>query len=397
MKQIIPSEQKSRIISYIVIIAAGMAMLALLLYFRELWSVVKTVLKVVEPFLIGFALAFLQIPIVRRIEWAFSKTCFRRKPRPKLSRALATTLSLLIILAILASFIGIMLPQIIVSLKSIIAYSGTFINDHAKELNELLGRFDFFSFDGEQFAIQWENMITQTIANIDVLVASVMTISSTIYTLVFNLFVGLITAFYLLMDKERFCAQAKKVSYALFRRETCEQLIYWTRRANRIFAGFITGKILDSLIIGVLCYLGMLLFRMEYPLLISVIVGVTNVIPFFGPFIGAIPSILILLIINPYSALWFAIFVLCLQQLDGNVIGPLILGDYVGISPLWIMISIVIGDGLFGFAGMLLSVPVFALCYAFVKAMIELRLKERSLPEKSDDYAGAPESFKDKE
>ena len=220
-----------------------------------------------------------------------------------------------------------------------------------------------------------------------------MAISSTIYTVVFQLFVGLITAFYLLMDKERFCNQSKKICYATMRRETCESLIYWTRHASHIFAGFISGKILDSIIIGVLCYLGMLLFKMEYALLISVIVGVTNIIPFFGPFIGAVPSILILLIVNPYSALWFAVFILVLQQLDGNVIGPLILGDYVGISPLWIMISIVIGGGLFGFVGMLLSVPVFALIYAIIKALLENRLKKRGLPVHSSCYADAPEKL----
>ena len=166
----------------------------------------------------------------------------------------------------------------------------------------------------------------------------------------------------------------------LFKPATCETLIYWTRRANKIFAGFITGKILDSLIIGVICYVCMLLFGIEYPLLISVIVGVTNIIPFFGPFIGAIPSALILLLVNPLSALWFLVFILILQQLDGNVIGPFILGDYVGVSAFWIMLSIMVGGGLFGFAGMLLGVPVFALVYAIVRTVIETRLRKRNLP-----------------
>ena len=162
------------------------------------------------------------------------------------------------------------------------------------------------------------------------------------------------------LDKEHLCAQFKKITYAFVPKETSESLIYWTRRASRIFSGFLSGKIIDSIIIGCLCYLGMLIFNIEYPLLISVIVGITNILPFFGPFIGAIPSILILLIVNPYSALWFGVFIVILQQIDGNIIGPLILGDSVGIEPLWIMISIVIGGGLFGFAGMLRLFHMFA-------------------------------------
>jgi predicted PurR-regulated permease PerM len=158
-----------------------------------------------------------------------------------------------------------------------------------------------------------------------------------------DLLVSLITAFYILMDKDRLCAQIKKIGYSIFPREKNESLIYWTRQANRLFAGFITGKIIDSAIIGVICYLGMIIFKMEYPLLISLIIGVTNIIPFFGPFIGWAPCSLILLLVNPMSALWFTLFILFLQQLDGNVIGPHILGDSVGVSALSIMIAIIIG------------------------------------------------------
>jgi len=185
----------------------------------------------------------------------------------------------------------------------------------------------------------------------------------------------------------------KKLCYSFLKNETCETLIYWTRRANKIFAGFISGKILDSMIIGLLCYFLMLIFKFEYPLLISVIIGVTNILPFFGPFIGAIPSILILLLVNPYSALGFAILILVLQQLDGNIIGPLILGDYVGVSPFWIMLSIVIGGGLFGFVGMLVSVPLFALVYAIMRTVAEVRLRKKNMPTETNDYIAAPEIF----
>ena len=149
------------------------------------------------------------------------------------------------------------------------------------------------------------------------------------------------------------------------------------------------------MIIGVICYVCMLIFGIEYPLLISVIVGVTNIIPFFGPLIGAIPCALILLLVNPLSALWFLVFIVILQQLDGNVIGPFILGDYVGLSPFWIMLSIMVGGGLFGFAGMLLSVPLCALVYAIVQVVMEARLRKRNLPTESESYIQAPENLQE--
>lgn len=393
MKDFIPSEQRSRTISNIIVLGAGMLMLAALLYFKNLWWHITNFVGVITPFLVGFALAYIQVPIVRRVEWALGKWVFKKKKHPKLSRAIGCVLSLVLLIAIVAAFLGILLPQLIESVKQLVSYISQFIRANINHVNELLLRWDFISFEGEELVIAWEKIVSETSNYIAFFVDNLMVISSTIYTTVFQLFVGLITAFYLLIDKDVFCAQVKKVIYALMKKETCETLIYWTRRANNIFAGFISGKIIDSAIIGVLCYICMTLFKIEYALLISVIVGVTNIIPFFGPFIGAIPSVLILLIVNPYSALWFGIFILILQQLDGNVIGPLILGDYVGISPIWIMISIVIGGGLFGFVGMLVSVPVFALIYAILRAFIEGRLKKRGLPIQSQSYQTAPEKL----
>jgi len=396
MKHLIPEEQRARIVSSVIISAASIGMLAVLVYFQQIWSAFSAVISVTTPFFVGAALAFLQLPIVRKVELFFSKTIMRRKVRKRLSRALATTLSLLTILAFVTVFLVILLPQIITSIQSVIGYITQFIRSNVSTLSSLMVKLDFLAVEGEEIVIAWENILAQASNYITVVLDNVMAISSGIYQTIFQLFIGLITSFYLLMDKERFCAQSKKICYALMKKETCESLIFWTRRASSIFSGFIAGKILDSLIIGVICYIVMLICRMEYSLLISVIVGITNVIPFFGPFIGAIPSILILLIVNPYNALGFAVFILVLQQLDGNVIGPLILGDYVGISPLWIMISIVIGGGLFGFTGMLLSVPVFALIFAIFRAMIETKLKRRNLPIHSSSYVEAPDNLKEK-
>ena len=398
MKPWITEETRGRTRSNIVVLFVGAILLASVYYFNSIWAVVTKVFNTVMPFLIGFGLLLLLLPVVNKMEWVFNHLFFRRKPHPKLNRVLSTAVAVLLLLALLAGFFAIMLPQLITSVKSILQYITNFVTINQDRIKDFLLRYEFLSIEGEKLVIAWENIVSQTMNYTSFLLnyvkAIAVGVSSGIYSVVIHFLVGLIAAVYLMIDKETFCAQIKKLCYALFKPSTCETLIYWTRRANKIFAGFIVGKILDSAIIGVICYVCMLIFRIEYPLLISVIIGVTNIIPFFGPFIGAIPSILVLLLVNPLSALWFAVFILILQQLDGNVIGPFILGDYVGVSAFWIMISIVIGGGLFGFAGMLLGVPVFGTIYAIVRSLVDVRLKDKKLPTPSAAYTNAPEGLK---
>lgn len=157
-------------------------------------------------------------------------------------------------------------------------------------------------------------------------------------------------------------------------------LLHLTKKSNEIFGGFIIGKIIDSAIIGVLCFIGLSLIKMPYTLLVSVIVGVTNVIPFFGPYIGAIPSAFLILLSDPKKGLYFIIFILVLQQIDGNVIGPKILGNSTGLSPFWVVFSILIGGGMFGFVGMIMGVPTFAVIYYIISMITSQRLERKNLP-----------------
>lgn len=395
MKLPFNQEQHNGILSRILVVAFGISFAALLIYFKEVWGFVETLLSLATPFFLGFAIAFLLGPVQRRIEQFFNLTLFKKKQHPKILRLLSTLFAVLFLVLLVYIFLMILLPQVISSIESIIGYAGSFLRDNRKWLNDLLIRFDFLSVDGDELVVAWENIVSRLSGNITLLLDNLFAISRGIVDVVFDLLVSIITAFYILMDKDRIAAQIKKITYSLCKRETTEELIYWTRQANRIFAGFISGKILDSAIIGALCYVGMLIFKMEYPVLISLIIGVTNIIPFFGPFIGWAPCTLILLLVNPMSAVWFTLFILFLQQLDGNVIGPHILGDSVGVSALSIMIAIVIGGGLFGFAGMLLSVPVYALGFAFFRAIVYKKLGEKNLPTDTDIYINAPECLKD--
>ncbi len=380
----------------IIVVAFAILFGAMIYRFDSVWGFVCKLVSLASPFIIGFAVAFLLTPLQNRIEKLMIRSTFFRK-HPTFKRTLSTAASLLFLIAVVVVLLWMLLPQLIQSIGSIIAFITTFLQTHKDELNEILLKFKILNVDGDELVVAWESIVSGQFKNITTLFNNVVNISSDVLYSLYHLLVGLITAFYMLMDKARLCARLKKICYALMERERVETLIYWTRHANRIFAGFISGKIVDSAIIGAICYVGMLIFRMEFPLLISVIIAVTNIIPFFGPFIGWAPCALILLMVDPVSALWFSVFVFVLQQLDGNVIGPHILGDYVGMSALQIMLAIVIGGGLFGFVGMLVSVPLFALCYAICRTFVTTRLKKKELPLETKDYENMPEEDKKEE
>jgi len=217
-------------------------------------------------------------------------------------------------------------------------------------------------------------------------IANIANISVKIGNIVMDIGLASIISVYFLFSKETLIAQVKKIVYAVFSKNVAKTSVRVARESHRIFSGFINGKLLDSLIIGVLCFIGTSLLRFEYSLLISFIVGVTNVIPFFGPIIGAIPGILILLMVDPWQALWFGLFVLALQQLDGNVIGPKILGNSTGLPALWVMFAILIGGDMFGVIGMFIGVPTFAIIYKFSKEIFEYLLKKKNMPEQTEAY-----------
>ena len=187
---------------------------------------------------------------------------------------------------------------------------------------------------------------------------------------VYNILIGLIVAVYVLHGRKRFGKQARLIVRSIFSDRWADRILEEVEFIDRMFGGFINGKILDSAIIGVLCYIACLIFKFPSALLVSVIIGVTNVIPFFGPFIGAIPATLLILIQNPIKALWFVLFVLVLQQLDGNIIGPKILGNTTGLSSFWVLFAILLFGGLWGFVGMIVGVPLFSVIYDVIKKLV---------------------------
>jgi predicted PurR-regulated permease PerM len=202
---------------------------------------------------------------------------------------------------------------------------------------------------------------------------------------IINILIAIVVAFYILSDKEHLISQVKRILFAVLPERFANKTVDVTRLTNKIFGGFIQGKLLDSLIIGLICFVFMAVFRFEYSVLISVIVGITNVSPFFGPFIGAIPSIIFLVIVNPMQALWFTVFIIVLQQIDGNIIGPKIIGDTIGLTSFWVIFSILVMNGLLGMVGMFIGVPLFTVIYSLIKDFSNARLSKKGIHIRASD------------
>ena len=201
-----------------------------------------------------------------------------------------------------------------------------------------------------------------------------------------NFFIAIIICVYFLNSKDTFAAQIKKIILAVFKKDTAEEIMSGAAFTNKTFGGFINGKIIDSIIIGIICFIVMTIFGWEYTLLISCIIGITNIIPFFGPFIGAVPSALLLLMVDYKQCIYFIIFIFILQQFDGNILGPKILGDSTGLASFWVLFAVLVGGGLFGFIGMVIGIPVFAVIYAYCSRAVNSRLRKRGFTTDVADY-----------
>lgn len=317
----------------------------------------------------------------------------KKKKHHIVAKAISVAIAMIIALLAIAVIIGMIGPRVVDSIKNVVASSSGFlekIEDWAYGLQEKHP--ELFSAGGELYdkAIayleDWVN--TDLLGWLNTLVAGFTTYVIGFFSSLMNWVLGLIVAIYALVEREAFNGQAKKMVYALLPIESANVVIEIARKTNQIFSGFISGKLIDSLIIGILCFVGLSALRMPYTLLISVIVGVTNIIPFFGPYVGAVPSALLILLVNPIQCLYFIIFILILQQVDGNIIGPKILGDSTGLSAFWVIFSILLFGGLFGFVGMVIGVPTFAVIYYLVKKGIEYLLRKKELPVETQKYSG---------
>ncbi len=356
------------------------------------WKKLTTIL---QPIIIGIVIAYLINPIMVFFEtylmrWIEPKMKKKEKAK-KLCRTIATFGALLVFILIIVLLLVMLIPQLVESIQGLVTTLPAEVQNLINKTNKYLSGDSEMADFLENTLVYATNYVRDWAMN-DLLPKSNAYLTSItsgligFFKVLLNIVVGLIVSVYLLFSKETFIGQLKKILYAIFKPRKANIIVETARKSNEIFGGFISGKILDSAIIGVLCYIVLMFMKMPYTVLVSVIVGVTNVIPFFGPFIGAVPSFLIIVLANPIQGIYFLIFIFILQQIDGNIIGPTILGDSTGLSPFWVVFAIMVGGGLFGFIGMLLGVPVFAVIYYIVEKLVNYFLQRRNLPRESEQY-----------
>ncbi len=360
--------------------------------FASFW---RNLVWIVQPITIGVILAYLLNPVVKFIEAHVLKLLLPRmkskRRAQKAGRGVGVAGALLFLAGILILLFSVIVPSVSRSIQNMITV-------FPSEMNDLIEWIEEFSKGDSELAemvsegIETASTMFQTYVQTELLPQAKVYLASitngVIYgvKLMTNVLVGVIVSVYVLMSKETFAGQAKKIIYAILKPERANIVITTVRKSNEIFGGFISGKLLDSAIIGVLAYIVLAIMKMPDTMLLAVIIGVTNVIPFFGPFIGAIPSFIIVVLQNPVQGLYFLIFIFILQQIDGNIIGPKILGDSTGITPFWVVTSILIFGGLWGFPGMLLGVPVMAVLQYIVRNLLDYALKKRGLVSDTASY-----------
>ena len=384
----------------LVVLILAICFVCLIFKGESIWNGLNVIFGVAMPVIDGLIIAFIAAPVLNWIEdrllYPFCKKCSvdtRNTKVKKRIRAGSVLLTFLFIGIIIYSFFAIVIPELVLSVQSIITRFPTYINNLIDLTEKLLADNpdveayieSLLSTYSKDLDSLLDNKVMPTINNF-ILSASIGVIG--LLKSLYNLVIGMIISVYVLSGKEKFASQAKKICYALFERPVASQVINACRFTNKTFIGFLGGKIVDSAIIGVLCFFGTSILKMPYAVLISVIVGVTNIIPFFGPYIGAIPSALLVLMINPVKCIPFILFVLALQQLDGNVIGPKILGESTGLSGFWVIFSITFFGGLWGIAGMVVGVPLFAVLYAGISYLINKLLEKKALSTNTEDYEG---------
>lgn len=372
----------------------------LLFHSSNIKSAFNVVVGIMMPVVFGFILAYLLTPVLNSIEQKILyplKNLLKLKESPKTHkriRMLSVLTTALLFYLIIHLLVSMLVSQIVPSIQNIVSNFDTYMTNFTTWMNKLLAD----NPDIKDYAINLINRYSEELErflNETVLTRSselIRTVSLSvlgIFKTLWNFIIGFIISIYILGSKEKFAVQAKKLIYACYQPDSANVIINNFRFAHNTFIGFISGKILDSLIIGMLCFIGTTILQTPYAALISVIIGMTNIIPFFGPFLGAIPSAILILVVDPMHPLncvYFVIFILILQQVDGNLIGPKILGDSTGLSGFWVIFAITLFGGLFDVLGMIVGVPIFAIIYAAVRSHVNSALIKKNMPIKSDVY-----------
>lgn len=372
--------------------------LSLLLYFFMLRidKVLKTIgkfLYILKPLFYGIIIAFLLTQIYNFFEKRLERAFKKKYPEnaKNISKVLSIIISILILFLILFLIFYVLIPKTIISLLGIVEAwptnmknIETWIRDILKASPVLEDQILNMISDSGDSVVQW--LSNTLLPNMEMMTDSLTTGLTDIYTFLKDFVIGLVFSVYIVANKTKFIAQTKKMIYTIFGIKTANSIMEVGRYTYRIFNGFVKGKLITSLIIGTATYIGMVALGLPYALLISLIIAVTNIIPFFGPIIGWIPGVILILLESPLEALYFTILCIVLQQIEGNILEPKIVGNSTGISGFWVLFAIIVFEGLFGFIGMIIGVPIFAIIYHFAMLYVNRYLKKKDMPVPYEEY-----------
>ena len=386
-----------KLISYVIAACIVISFYFLLRNSRSVSLAFDHVYTVIQPIIMGFIMAFLMNPIMvffeKRITPLLAKVIKSEEKTKITSRTISTILALVILVVAVIFIFSAIIPNLI----STVLYLADHIDEQiagvldwantvtkGKYEDAIMGAKDSKIGDlidqGLGLAKQYINYDESDLVSI--VTSSLLSIGK----FVVNIIIGIFVSIYVLVSKETFKAQAKKIICGVFTPKYSNIILEISRKSGDIFYGFLIGKLVDSIIIGIICYIGCLIMKMPYPVLVSVIVGVTNIVPVFGPYIGAVPTVIIIFLTEPRLGIAFLIFVLILQQVDGHVIGPKILGDSTGISSFWVVFAVVVGAGFFGVGGMIVAVPIVAIIYYIMGRIATYLVERRNLPGNTEEY-----------
>lgn len=377
-------------LAFLVVILCAILFFFVIFSYNTWTGKVAYVVSGLKSIIIGIVIAYLLNPIVNALEKRLHGLVKKTKSEARFNAAIRAFSAIVVVLlaVVVAGFIlYTIVPQVVLSISTLIRNFPSYVDEVTNliQSNRQLQSFlDNILTNATEVIADWLNEnVLQNIQSYVTLAASGVV---GVVMVLADVLVGLIISVYVLCSTRTFVGQGKKIVYAFFSKRHAKMIMDTMRKSNEIFGGFISGKLLDSLIVGVLCFVGMTAMHMPYVALVSVIVGVTNVIPFFGPYIGMIPSTILIMLVNFKKGVIALIFIIILQQVDGNVIGPKILGKSTGLSAFWVVFSVMFFGKLWGVIGMLIGVPVFGVIYYLADTFVDYRLKQRALPAETEEY-----------
>lgn len=371
------------------VIVAGVLFWVVFSNFPGFYQVILDLIGILAPILYGCFFAYMMNPIMefvsKYVSKLLSKTKLSDKRVESISKGCGVFCSLLVLLAVIYALIALIVPSVVESATELLSKENL-----DRYYNEIM-TWIHDTFEGTTMESWFNEILAAVVEQLKTLdfyaiVSDIFSAGVSVVTSVFNFLIGIIASIYILVYKKQLCAQAKKITICLFRSDRADRVFEIARRTNRIFSGYVIGKILDAILVGIITYIVLSIMGLPYAVLIATIVGTTNVIPYFGPFIGGIPSALLLLIENPLYALYFVIFIVILQMIDGNIIENRIMGLQLGISDFWVLVAILFFGGIFGFAGMLLGVPIFAVIYSLISDAVNKKLRSKRYPIDTELY-----------